>query len=213
MPTRPRDQQVDVLVEPWRYPRHALHQEPLLSWRAARGNPALEHRQATLASTLGHVVRFYVTYDPTDRRELFVHSVEIFPGPNPSATDLRVPLVAFLRIVRHAIARGDVDVHAFYELRDGKLHDREAELLAPSPPPRRRYRDPAIQASLDEVAEIYKANPKAPTQAVERALKVSWRTASRRVAAARAEGLIPPLDRNGTRGGTAVRSKRERKRR
>jgi DNA-binding transcriptional regulator LsrR (DeoR family) len=53
-------------------------------------------------------------------------------------------------------------------------------------------RDRAIQASLDEVAAIYYDNPKAPTQAVQRALNVSWRTAARRVAAAREAGLISP---------------------
>ena len=53
---------------------------------------------------------------------------------------------------------------------------------------RRRGTNPE---ELERVADVYKSNPSAPVVAVERELDVSLRTAARRVAAARAAGLLP----------------------
>lgn len=54
---------------------------------------------------------------------------------------------------------------------------------------RRRRPDPGIE--LREVAEVYLGNPDAPAKAVRERFNVSSATASRRIAEARAEGLLP----------------------
>ncbi len=53
--------------------------------------------------------------------------------------------------------------------------------------------DPAFEVgSLEQVAHIYRTAPEAPTQAVARALKITPSAAAKRVARARAQGLLPP---------------------
>lgn len=53
----------------------------------------------------------------------------------------------------------------------------------------RRRPDPGLE--LREVAEVYLAHPDAPAKAVRERFRVSAATASRRIAEARAEGLLP----------------------
>jgi hypothetical protein len=208
VPTRPRNRQLIVQIAPWKPGKHeaaSLSDDLWANWRAKHGVKRPERREVTVHDTFQPAVRFYVSFDP-DGRELLVQSVRFWPGPAPSATDFRVPFASYLRIVRHAVAQAD-EGHLRYEIRDGKIYDLADDapiVLGPLPPRRSHYREPRKRVELDQVAAIYRDNPRSPTRAVQLALRVSRRTAARRVAEARNAGLIPPAGEQSQRHGRSA---------
>ena len=202
MPTRPRDRRIHVQIRPWKPASQGLGlAEPFAGARKARGIAPPEHREVTIVidTESTRPVRFFVSFDP-DERHVVVQSVQFWPGPSPSAADFRFPFGAYRRIVQRAIEQAD-DGARRYELRGGKILDLDEDVFlvgeaaeASRRRPRREASDPtARREQLEAAAQAYRSNPQAPTQAVERKLHVSWRTAARRVAEARDAGLLPPV--------------------
>jgi hypothetical protein len=109
---------------------------------------------------------------------------------SPSSRDFRIPFTLYARMSRHALAQRD-EGDAQYEVRGGRIYDYDGNMLTDPPRPRRpRSPDPRRDVDLKEVARIYNSADRAPTETVARQLHLAQRTAERRVADAKAEGLI-----------------------
>jgi hypothetical protein len=134
------------------------------------------------------MVVFHVSFDPEVREPILQNPIELHTVPELRATDLRLPVQTYLRAIRHAIGRID-EGHLRYEVRNGKTYllGERAPIVLGAPPQRRYHR---ASRDLAHVAEIARANPRTPIKAVRLALNVSQRTAARRLAEARAEGLL-----------------------
>jgi hypothetical protein len=210
MPARPKNRQLDVKISPW--PRSRSEAQMDAAWRTRfpmLRSTYTERRQVDVVDGAGLTfVRFYVTVDPESRK--MIEQGAYLPAPSLME---RIPFATYLRVARHAIALAD-EGHLRFELRNGQLRriteDEASIVLGPLPPQQEHYREPRKlrqkRVELDQVAAIYRDNPRAPTKAVRLALGVSPRTAHRRVEEARQAGLIPPLR-------TGVASDRERSKR
>jgi hypothetical protein len=134
-------------------------------------------------------VRFHVLLIEGD----VVYLSAWFPlAARPSPRDFRIPFSLYARVARHALAQRD-EGDAQYETRGGRVYDYNGNMLTDPPRPRRtRSADPRRDVDLEEVARIYRSAERAPTQTVARTMHLTQRSAERRVADARAAGLIDP---------------------
>jgi hypothetical protein len=214
VPARPKDRQLDVTVSEWpRSRREAEVFGRLLG--GLRPRHTLRRKVDVLDSAISAFVRLFFSVDPETRDA--IHQGTYLPASTTALTEFRVPFQLHLRVARFALLHAD-EGHLRFEVRSGKirlLRGDEPIVLGPLPPRKHHHREPRKRLELDQIARIYTAaaNARAPTQAVMRELNVSRSTAIRRVNEARAEGLLPALRREEMKGGAAVRSKRERKRR
>jgi hypothetical protein len=192
MPARPSNRQLDAQISPWPRSRRQERGEAKilgLGWRSRH----TERRQVDVFDGAGLTfVRLFLTVDPASRDSILQGAY--IPA---SSLMLRIPWGTYERVARHALLLAD-EGHLRFELRNGKLRllgEEEPIVLGPLPPRQEHYREPRKlrqkRDQLEEVARIYKSNPRAPAKAVRLALGVSSRTAHRRVAEARQAGLIP----------------------
>jgi hypothetical protein len=192
VPAPARNRHLDISIHVWRSRGWEQRDEAIeaMGGRVPRGTHT-ERRRVDVLDGVFAFVRYFVTVNPTDRH-LIVQGVYL-PA---SSLGRRIPFATYERVVRHAIALAD-EGHLRIELRNGKLRllgEDEPIVLGPLPPRQQRYREPRSERrkrlELDQVAAIYLAHPRAPTEAVARETNVSLRTASRRVADAREAGLL-----------------------
>jgi hypothetical protein len=189
MPTRPKNRQLDVTVRHWKGPPKNLRADRLLQ---AYDPPPREFRRVDVVdgAAIEQRVVFYVSFDPNRRDAIVQNPMEIHGDFEFQASSLRVPVQTYLRAVRHAIRLTD-EGHLRYELRGGKLYElgQDAPIVLGELPRRRYHRE---RHDLEQVAAIYRDNPRAPVKAIRLAFNVSQRTAARRVDKAREAGLLPP---------------------
>jgi hypothetical protein len=131
----------------------------------------------------------------TEWGDVFFSEAHIPLGARPRPHDFRIPFTLYSRVTRRALHDCD-EGDRQYEVRGGRIYDYNGNLMVDPPAPRRpRSRDRRRDVDLEALARIYNDAERAPTKTVAREMHLSERTAARRVADARAAGLIDEYGR------------------